>query len=87
MKSPELLKPHREDYESEQDWLLAFGQCLINFNNQQMRAIDRTIGAKYRTQAPISQQKPADTIHDYAAKRPNFLARMRSGSIKDLMDI
>ncbi len=74
-KPPEFVRPIRDQYESESDYIYACGAAAREYNNRMMHAIDAASNVGMFTRKP--EAKPKFSAHDYLSDRPELLKRYK----------
>ena len=75
MRIPEFVRPIRDQYESEADYIYACGAAVREYNNRMMHAIDASSGAGMFTRMPDVKAKIS--MHEYLSDRPELLKRYK----------
>ena len=87
MYNLDLRKPQRIEGESTEDYILRYGQAVIESNRLHVQAIDRMIDGPKPADGPKAMPKTALekardnklTIADFLAQRPDLAAKARAG--------
>lgn len=76
MNKLELALPFREDYDSEELFIFAYGRAIEANNKALARAVDTLPLANEPYTRKYSPRKH-DSIHDFLAKNPHLIAKFR----------
>lgn len=91
----EFIRPARENYSNEHDYIRAYGLALKEYNRKCMRIIDKEStrkGTVYNTddkrgaKTGIERDRyNLDSLHDFLQDRPHLLARYKKYGLQGLL--
>lgn len=93
MKAIELLKPHREDYANDIEWLDACAHEVRIYNRKLTTAIDRDVKSfsNVAKGGHLTEREKeaihANTIHDYLQSHPLLMARYKQIGIGAFLEL